>query len=426
MERLLIENLEENIGNKVLLKGWIHRVRKLKNIIFVILRDRSGLVQCVVSKEMDSAELRNEAVVEIQGVVQKSNNSLNNFEVAVDKINIISKSEETPIEINKEEMDINLDTMLNNRVLSLRNPKNNAIFKVQHILLEGFREFLSNEGFTEIITPKIVAEGAEGGTELFKVKYFDREAYLAQSPQFYKQMMVAAGYERVFEIGNFFRAEEHDTKRHLNQFTSMDLEMAFIQDEKDIMDMEEKLLKHIIDKLSKEGKKYFQLLNAEIPNMEKSIPRITFQQAAEILKEKYSKIVEGDDLDPEAERLISEYAKDKKNIDFIFVTNYSRNKRPMYTMPKGQGTKSYDLIFRGMEITSGGQRIHDYEMLVESFKLKGLNPEDFGSYINIFKYGMPPHGGMAIGLERFLALLLSLNNVRETSMFPRDRNRLVP
>lgn len=429
MKRTLIRSLEENLNENVIIKGWVHRVRRLKGITFIILRDRSGMVQCVVdNKDPIIHGLKCESVLEVSGTVKEGKNSLNNFELAVESLKVLSKVEEDlPIEINSEELNISLDTMLNNRILSLRHEKKNAIFRIQHIIVEGFREFLSREGFIEIFTPKIVAEGAEGGTALFKLDYFRKDAYLAQSPQFYKQMMVAAGYERVFEIGNFFRAEEHDTARHLNQFTSMDLELAFIEDEQDIMDIEEEMLKHIINKLELEGARCFKILNVDIPKILAPIPRIEFEYAARVLKENYNKIVTDNDLDPEGERLLSEYAKEKYNSEFIFVTNYSRKKRPMYTMPKGiNGTRSFDLIFKGTEITSGGQRIHDYDMLVESFEIKGLNYENFSSYVNVFKYGVPPHGGLAIGLERLLALLLGINNIRETSAFPRDRSRLTP
>lgn len=428
MKRKLIGSLEENVGERVLVKGWVQRIRSLKNVSFVVMRDRSGMVQCVVDKSFELSRLRNEAVVEVIGTVQPGKNSLHDYELAVESLKILSEvKEELPIEINKDNIEASLEVILNNRVLSLRNTKKNAVFKVQHIVVEGFREFLSKEGFTEIFTPKIVAEGAEGGTALFKLDYFGRDAYLAQSPQFYKQMMVAAGYERVFEIGNFFRAEEHDTNRHLNQFTSMDLEMGFIEDENDVMDMEEQLLKYILNKLGAEGGEYFKLLEADLPAILAPIPRIEFSEAVRILDKNYNKVISDIDLDPEGEKLISRFAREELNSDFIFVTNYSRDKRPMYTMPKGEtGTKSFDLIFRGMEITSGGQRIHDYDMLVESFKRKGLNHEDFHSYVDVFKYGVPPHGGLAIGLERFLALLLGINNVRETSLFPRDKHRLVP
>ena len=382
MKRILINKLNNYIENEVKIEGWIHRIRALKSITFVILRDRSGLVKC---------------------------------------------KDELPIEINKGDLNINLVTMLNNRVLSLRHEKINAIFKVQNVIVNGFREYLIGEGFTEIFTPKLVSEGAEGGTEVFEVKYFENKAYLAQSPQFYKQMMVAAGFEKVFEIGHVYRAEQHDTNRHLNEYVSMDLEFGFIENEEDIMKLEEELLKFIINKLEKETQKYLNLLNVELPNINGSIPRIKFSKAIEILKEEYNKINLENDLDPEAEKLLCEYAKEKLGSDFIFVTHYPRVKRPMYTMPYGENeTHSFDLLFRGIEITTGGQRIHDYDMLINNIKYKGLNPENYLSYTEVFKYGVPKHGGLAIGLERIVSKILGLENVREATLITRDRHRLIP
>lgn len=429
MKRILINKLNNYIENEVEIEGWIHRIRVLKSITFVILRDRTGLVQCVIdNKLINSEDIKLESVVSIKGIVKESKNKLNNFEIEVRKFEVISKcKDELPIEINKEDLNINLVTMLNNRVLSLRHEKINAIFKVQNVIINGFREYLIGEGFTEIFTPKLVSEGAEGGTEVFEVKYFENKAYLAQSPQFYKQMMVAAGFEKVFEIGHVYRAEQHDTNRHLNEYVSMDLEFGFIENEEDIMKLEEELLKFIINKLKKETQKYLNLLNVELPNINGSIPRIKFSKAIEILKEEYNKINLENDLDPEAEKLLCEYAKEKLGSDFIFVTHYPRVKRPMYTMPCGENeTHSFDLLFRGIEITTGGQRIHDYDMLINNIKYKDLNPENYLSYTEVFKYGVPKHGGLAIGLERIVSKILGLENVREATLITRDRHRLIP
>jgi nondiscriminating aspartyl-tRNA synthetase len=429
MKRVMINQLNDYINEKVQIKGWIHRIRKLKSVTFIILRDRTGLVQCVINnKEINDMDTKLESVVEVIGTVLESKNNLNSFEVSVDKFSIINSSvEELPIEINKENLEVNLDTMLNNRMLSLRHEKVSAIFKIQNIIVEGFREFLKNEDFTEISTPKLVEGGAEGGTEVFKVQYFEREAYLAQSPQFYKQMMVGAGFERVFEVGHVYRAEEHNTNRHLNEYISMDLEMGFIEDEKDIMDLEENLLKFILKKVSDEGKNYLELLKAEVPSIKNKIPRIKFSEAIEILEEEYNKTGLEGDMDPEGEKLICQYAKEKLDCEFLFLTHYPRKKRPMYTMPCGSfETHSFDLLFRGIEITTGGQRIHEYNKLIENIRYKGLNPENYESYTSNFKYGMPPHGGLAIGLERITAKLLGFENVREASLLPRDRMRLVP
>lgn len=429
MKRLLVSELNEFINKEVCIKGWIYKIRKLKNITFIIIRDRSGLVQCIAeNKEVDLSEITVESVVSVVGVVKEGKNKLNSFEIQIERVEVISKvKEELPIQVNTENLEVNLDTMLNNRVLSLRHEKVSSIFKVQNLIVDAFREFLNKEGFTEIYTPKIVKEGAEGGTEVFKVKYFEEQAYLAQSPQFYKQMMVAAGYERVFEVGHAYRAEEHNTNRHLNEYVSMDLEFGFIEDEFDIMELEEELLRYILKKLKEEGMKYLSLLNVALPKINNEIPKIEFNEAIKILKENYEKKDLEGDLDPEAEKLICKYAKEKLGSEFVFLTNYPRKKRPMYTMPKGEeGTHSFDLLFRGIEITTGGQRIHEYDMLVENMKYKGFNPDSYESYLKVFKYGMPKHGGLAIGLERITAKILGLDNVRETSLFTRDRKRLIP
>lgn len=317
--------------------------------------------------------------------------------------------------------------MLNNRVLSLRHNKVNSIFKIQNIIVNGVREYLSSNDFTEIFTPKLVSEGAEGGSEVFKLDYFEQQAYLAQSPQFYKQMMIGAGFERVFEIGHAYRAEEHNTSRHLNEYISIDLEVGFIKDEYDIMKIEEELLKYVLGKLENEGKEYLDLLNIELPKVLNEIPKLDFNEVLEILKTKFDRTDLDGDLDPESEKQIYKYCKEELNSEFLFVTNYPRRKRPMYTMPLGEkGTKSFDLLFRGIEITTGGQRIHDYDMLISNMKYKGVDPENYKSYIDTFKHGMPPHGGLAIGLERLTTRLLGLENVREASLIPRDRTRLLP
>lgn len=429
MKRRLVNELNSCINNKVNIQGWVYKVRKLKSISFVILRDRSGLVQCIVdNSKIDISNIRLESVVSVTGEVKESNNKLNFFEIVVEEIEVINNSiNELPIEVNKEFLECNLDTMLSNRVLSLRQPKVNAIFKVQNEIVNGFREFLNSKGFTEIRTPKIVKEGAEGGAGLFEVKYFEDKAYLATSPQFYKQMMVSAGFERVYEIGHAYRAEEHNTNRHLNEYVSMDLEMGFINDEKDIMNIEEQMLKYILNKLNINCKEYFELLDVSIPEIKESIPRIDFNEALNILKKEYNKSDLEGDLDPEGEKLIYKYVKEKYNSEFVFLTNYPRKKRPMYTMPLGdKGTHSFDLLFKGIEITTGGQRIHEYEKLIENIKYKGFNPEEYESYLDAFKYGMPKHGGFAIGLERITSKLLDLENVREATLFTRDRKRLIP
>ncbi|WP_291653160.1 aspartate--tRNA(Asn) ligase [Clostridium sp.] len=428
MERVLVKDIINFIGKEVKIEGWVYRIRKLKSITFLVIRDRSGLVQCIIeNNHIDLSSLKLESVVSIIGIAKKSNNSLNPFEILVESFEIISEAQELPIELNKKELNVNLDTILNNRAISIRHEKINSIFKIQNIIVQSFREFLMNKGFTEIFTPKIVAEGAEGGTEVFKLDYFEKTAYLAQSPQLYKQMMVGSGFERVFEVAHVYRAEQHNTSRHLNEYISMDLEMGFINDEFDIMNLEEELIKFILKSIDEKGKKYLEILNVNIPKIDGSIPKIELNEAIGILKNVYGKANLEGDLDPEGEKLICKYAKEKYGCDFIFLTNYPRKKRPMYTMPLDEdGTRSFDLLFNGVEITTGGQRINNYNMLIKSIESKGLNPLNYENYTDIFKYGMPKHGGLAIGLERITAQLLNLENVREASLIPRDRTHITP
>lgn len=429
MNRTLVENLKGNIGNQVRIQGWLHRVRKLGKIAFLFLRDRSGVVQCVVNtKEIDIKGVRVESVIEITGEVTESGAKNEEVEIQVSNMKVLSEvNHELPMEVNKENIEASLDVMIYNRVLSFRNRKVAAIFKIQECISKSFTEFLRGEGFKEIFTPKIVKEGTEGGTELFEVKYFNEKAYLAQSPQFYKQMMVSSGFERVFEVGHVYRAESHDTKRHINEFISLDLEMGFIKDEYEIMELEEHLIRYMIKNIQEECKVEVELLEVNVPIIGEEIPKMKLSEAIEILKTQYNKTNLERDLDPEGEKLISEYVKEKYGSDFVFLTHYPQEKRPLYTMPAPNGeTKSFDLIFRGLEITTGGQRIHSYEVLKEKMIEKGLNPESFEGYLSAFKYGMPPHGGLAIGLERITASFLGIENVREATMFTRDKNRLIP
>ncbi|MGL4772310.1 MAG: aspartate--tRNA(Asn) ligase [Clostridium sp.] len=429
MERFLIKDLQHEINNKVKIQGWISKIRKLKWGYFVILRDRTGCIQVVLDNSvLKEKQFKLETVVTVKGVVKESNNKISNIEIQGEEFLILNEvTEELPIEINKGNLEVNMDTMLNNRVLSLRHEKKRSIFKVQNLIVQGFREYLISKGFLEIFTPKLVSQGAEGGTEVFEVKYFESKAYLAQSPQFYKQMMVASGAERVFEVGAVYRAEEHNTTRHLNEYISMDLEIGFIESEEELMNLEEELLKYILNKISSKGEKEIEILGANIPKLQGRIPRMKLSEAIEILKKKYNKTDLEGDLDPEGERLICEYAKKEFGCEFIFLTHYPRKKRPMYTMALNEvETRSFDLLFRGIEITTGGQRIHKFEELIKNIEYKELNPENYKEYTKNFKYGMPPHGGLAIGLERITAKLLELDNVREGSLFPRDRNRLTP
>lgn len=429
MERILVKELKNHIDNIVMISGWVHRIRKLGKLAFIIVRERTGVIQCVIdTKNVDIRGLKLESVVELIGKVQKKAGKDEGIELWTHSLEVISRvNEDLPIEINKDDLEANIDTILNNRVLSLRNLKINAIFRVQAVLAQAFQSYLESKDFTQVFSPKIVSEGTEGGTELFEIKYFDKKAYLAQSPQFYKQMLVGSGFERVFEIGHVYRAEEHNTIRHLNEYVSLDLEMGFIKDERDIMELEEDLLKFMLNSVKEKCIKELELLQVNIPETVEKIPSMRLSEAIAILKESYGRKDLSNDLDPNGEKQICEYAKEHLNSEFLFLTHYPRTKRPMYAMPAEENlTHSFDLLFRGLEITTGGQRIHNYEQLKESIASRGLNLESFNDYLQVFKLGMPAHGGLAIGLERLTAQLLGYKNIREVTLFPRDRDRIRP
>ena len=430
MQRTLASEVPKKIGERVLLQGWVNNLRPLGKLCFIVLRDRSGLIQTVLYDRPDLVkQLQEEAVIELVGRVRPDARAPHGCEVEVQELKIVRTPVDTlPIQINRPVLNPKLETLLTHRVLSLRTPQIGAIFRVQAELIHGFREFLVSEGFLEVHTPKIVASGTEGGTELFPMQYFERTAYLAQSPQFYKQMLVGAGFERVFEVGPVYRAEPHSTTRHLNEYISLDIEMGFIESEQDLLALEARLLRHIFARVQERCAKELEMYGVTVPKVPEKIPQITLARAHEILHERFDKRTVGD-LDPESERLLCRYAQEELGCELLFVTHYPREKRPMYAMPDPQNpalTRSFDLLYKGLEITTGGQRIHDYEKLVESIRGRGLDPANFEFYLEVFKYGMPAHGGFAIGAERLTMQLLNLSNVREASFFPRDRTRLTP
>lgn len=436
MKRTLIKDIKDKVGETVLLSGWVDIRRDHGKLIFIDLRDASGKVQMVVLPNHEEAhkvgsEARSEWVVEIEGVVNKrperminADQPLGMVEIEVLKIRVLSKAEEMPFEKGG---DMNLDTYLNHLPLTLRDEKKKAIFKVQSNIVKAFRNFFTKQGFVEIQVPKIIGEDAEGGANSFSFDYFGHTAHLAQSPQFYKQIMVGV-FEKVFSTGNVYRAEKHSTTRHLNEYTSLDMEMGFIKDHTDVMEMETKMLAYIFEELKKDSSEEFKLLGAEISDVPENIPSLKLREAQEIIKKEH-KVDCGNepDLEPQHERWIAEYAKREHNSDFIFITHFPLSKRPMYTYEdeKDPGyANGFDLLFKGVEITTGGQRIHEYDKLVSSIKNKGLDPEKFNFYLQAFKYGMPPHGGFGMGLERLTAKLLNLANVKEATLFPRDLNRI--
>lgn len=426
MKRTMI-NAVEVTNESVQLSGWVHRIKRLKSVVFVILRDRTGFIQLAIKPER-FGNIKLESVITVTGQVIDNANKFGSFEIQVREIEVLSNVEaDLPIAINNKNLEIGLDTLLNNRVLSHRHKQTQGIFKIQNSLTDGFRNYLNNESFHEIHSPKLVKEGAEGGANVFSLDYFGEKAYLAQSPQFYKQMMVIAGYERVFEISAVYRAESHSTSRHLNEYISLDLEMGFITDEYELMRFETELLRSMLNHTAKSCKEILAEMVIELPIVPEVIPTMKLEEAIEILKTQYNKKHLEGDLDPESEQLIYEHVYKKTGSEFLFLTDYPQSKRPMYTMTSGEtSTRSFDLLFRGLEITTGGLRIHDIHLLKERMIAKGLNPSEYMSYLEAFKYGAPPHGGLAIGLERLTSKLLNLNNVRYAASFPRDMNRLLP
>jgi len=429
MDRIYIKDLAVNGEETVLLKGWVHKIRDLSHVSFIMLRDKSGIIQLVCTKEQIKG-LRLENAIEVKGVVHANEKAPMGIEVEVTNIEVAGKVfyDKLPFEIQSYKDKASLETQLDYRTISLRIPKKKAIFKVQNQIETAFREFFKSNYFEEIHTPKLTHSGTEGGSEVFTVNYFNRRAFLSQSPQFWKQMMVGAGFERVFEVGYAYRAELHNTWRHLNEYVSLDVEMGFIKDETDLMNIEEKFLNYLYKHLKETCCEELKLFNVELPD-ELKIPRIPLAEAQEILLKEFNKKSPVGNIDNEGEALFHKYIKDKYNTDFVFLTEYPSAKRPMYAMEcedNAEITKSFDLIFKGVEITTGGQRIHDYEMLKAKMERMGIKIEDFDFYLDTFKYGMPPHGGFAIGLERITMQILNLGNIREAALFPRDMKRLTP
>lgn len=428
MERIYVSELKQHCENQVLVQGWVHRIHDLGSIKFITLRDKTGLVQLVLEGEQEE-NLRLEAAVIVKGTCRQNEKASGGLEIQVTSLQIVGKPhyEVLPFPVNKEEP-VHLETRLDHRTISLRPAKARAPFAIQQAIVEAFRSYLSDRHFSEIHTPKILAAGTEGGSEMFTVAYFDTRAFLAQSPQFYKQMMVGAGFERVFEIGHAYRAELHNTWRHLNEYVSLDFEMGFIETEHDIMNMEEGFMKMLIPYLQDHCSKELEMLGVELPTVT-DIPRLSLAEAQQVLLKEYDKLSPPGNLDAEGESLLAEYIMKEHNSEFVFITKYPTAKRPVYTMPYEDDptvTRSFDLLFRGLEITTGGQRIHDYEHLVDNMKKFNLDPSEFSFYTESFRYGMPPHGGLAIGLERITMKLCGLNNIREATLLPRDLKRLTP
>ena len=423
---------ESLLNQEVVLEGAVHSIRNMGDVAFVILRRREGLFQTVFENEkadISIHDLKEAMTVRVKGILHEEKRAPHEREIRIRGVEILSQpAEPMPLAIDKWKLNTSLEAKLNLRPIALRNIQERSKFKIQEALTRAFRDYLYENGFTEIHTPKIGARGAEGGANLFKFSYFHKPAVLAQSPQFYKQMMVGV-FDRVFETGPVFRAEKHNTKRHLNEYTSLDFEMGYIDSFEEIMAMETGFLQYAVDLLKKDYAKELQILKVQLPKVDK-IPAVRFDKAKELVAEKYNRKIRNPyDLEPEEEALIGRYFKEEYDADFVFVTHYPSKKRPFYAMDDPNDEKftlSFDLLFHGLEVTTGGQRIHDYAQLKAKIAARGMEEEGMEQYLDTFKHGMPPHGGLGIGLERLTMQLLGEENVREACLFPRDLNRLEP
>ncbi len=421
------EGLRTAEDGQASVQGFVHRIRPMGGVVFVVVRTGRALIQCVWDGELPDG-LCEGACVDARGVVVEDARALDGFELKATSIEVLSRpAAPSPVPLGRRRLEASLEVLLDVRPISLRHPKERAVWKTEEAMLAAYRTYMSANGFTEIKTPKIVSAGVEGGANVFKLDYFGRPACLAQSPQSYKQMMVGV-YGRVYETAPVYRAENHNTTRHLNEYIGLDFEMGFIRGFEDIMKMEAGMLRHMMATVADVCRYEIDLLEAVVPEVGK-IPVIKFREAKELLSEKYGIKNRGADLSPEEEVHLGQYMKETYGSDFVFVTHYPAGKRPFYTRedPADPGfTCSFDLLFRGLEITTGGQRIHDYDRQVEKMRSRGLDPADFESYLMMHKYGMPPHGGLGIGLERIAVQLLGMHNIRHASLFPRDTGRVDP
>ncbi len=424
-----------NKDGKVEINGWAENVRNLGGLAFITVRDINGKYQITVSKNSNPAifekinEIKAESVIKAFGEKKENAKAVSGYEIIPEKLEVITVAEQ-PVPLNlSEKVQSSLDKEIDFRFLSLRKPKSAAIFKIQSTVSNAITKFFEDNGFYQMHSSKIISQATEGGANVFKVLYFDKTAFLAQSPQFYKQMMMAAGFEKVFEIGPVFRAEPHHTSRHLTEYTSVDLEMSFINSYEDVMSVMEKLMLRIFKEVRERNKNDLELysINPEDPKV--PFPRITIKEASEILKKYGNKLKEDGDIDPEGERIMGQYVKEKYNSDFFFLTEFPWSIAQFYHMKKAddpQVTNRADLIYKGLEITTLAQREHRYDVLVNQIIEKGLDPEKFKFYTDFFRYGVPPHGGSGTGLERIVKQMLNLENVAEATLLPRTPERLIP
>jgi nondiscriminating aspartyl-tRNA synthetase len=430
MERVLAAELADHAGSTVKLAGWVHRRRQLKSVTFIILRDRSGTAQVVLDGDAGAPGLREETVVEIVGRAVANPQAPGGVEVHHPVVATLSPvSEAPPVELFRPAMNAGLATVLDHAAVTLRHPRSSATHRLAAAAMAGFRSTLDSLSFTEIQTPKIVAAATESGANVFAIDYFGTRAYLAQSPQFYKQMMVGV-YERVYEVGPVFRAEPHDTGRHLAEYVSLDAELGFIADHHDVMAVLRQVVAGMVAAVQSHAAEPLALLGATSPVVPDEIPVIHFSTAQAMISDDTGEDLSREpDLAPAHERWLGAWAEREHRAEFLFVEGYPMVKRPFYTHPepgRAAFSNSFDLLFRGQEIVTGGQRLHLYADYLAALAARREEPEDYRGYLEAFRYGMPPHGGFAIGLGRFIARLVGAANVREAVLFPRDLHRLSP
>lgn len=433
MDRTLVLDCNNKINEVVKVCGWVRVRRDHGKIVFLDIDDRSTTIQVVLSGEVAGGLHPLDVVCVIGKVVLRPEKLVNpqiltgKVELQAEKVEILAKSADLPFDMGSNSLDLQLPTLLDYRALTLRHPKIKAIFKVQEVVIDAFRESLKQKGFTEFQAPVIIPQPAEGGAEVFEVKYFDHKAYLAQSPQFYKQIMVGA-FERVFTVNKTLRAEPSMTTRHLTEVTTLDAEFGFIQDWSELMDMAEYVIKYIFQRVEAECREELSLYGATIPQTPAKIPRIKLKEAQQIIFERTGKDIRQEkDLDPEGEREICKWAKEEHGSELVFVTHFLTEKKPFYAFPDPQDPKfilGFDLEGRGVEWLTGGQRINDYAQLIAKAKKWGIHLAKSELYFQAFKYGMPPEGGFSFGSERIVMHILGLDNIREASLFPRDMERV--
>jgi nondiscriminating aspartyl-tRNA synthetase len=428
--------LQKNVGKEVVVSGWVHDVRLLGKINFILLRDREGITQVTILQDKVSKEiielvkkLHQEDVLTIRGKIQKSKSKDYPVELIPEEIEIVSKSS-VPLPLDPRNITpANLDTRLDWRSLELRKRENFAIFRIQELIMQGFEEQLRKEGFLRVWTPSLIGGAAEGGSEVFKIKYFNETASLRQDPQLHRQLLIAAGFDKIYDMGPSWRAELSDQPTHLSEHRTCAPEMAFIEDETDTERLEERIVISAIKKAQKEGEEELKILKKEIEVPKTPFPEMRFPKIYEILEEHGKKLKVGSDLDKEGEKILANFVKEKYKTDFFFINRFPSAIKPFYVMrvdDEPQWARSIDFVFKGLEMSSGGQREHRYEKIIQQAKEKGMNLESLKWFTEVFKYGVPPHGGFSIGIERFTMKLLDIPNIKESVLFPRYPTRMLP